>query len=319
MSRGRKIAKRIEVDECTIKIAGEEFFRHNRAKGLAEETQKSYQGYVNNFIRWCGEDTMMSEITAKTIDNYVYKKMDDGNKKVSIASNMRHLRRFFNFCTSRGYMEKIEITIPKYETELKEPYSDEEMKLLLAKPVSNNWVEYRNWVMVNYFFSTGQRLSTVLNIKVKDLDLEKSRVRLIWNKDKIQKWMPLSTAIVRVLREYISVSALVDEDYLFPEYEGKKLRNRSAEDSIAEYNKSRGVEKTSIHLFRHTFAKNYILAGGNPVKLQKLLNHKTIDVTMKYVNLYGNDISEDLDLYNPLDNFKRNNYTPTKRTIVIGA
>jgi len=63
--------------------------------------------------------------------------------------------------------------------------------------------------------------------------------------------------------------------------------------------------------------KNYIINGGNPVKLQKLLNHKTIDQTMKYVNLYATDIADDLDLYNPLDNFKRKNYTPMKRTTVM--
>ena len=51
----------------------------------------------------------------------------------------------------------------------------------------------------------------------------------------------------------------------------------------------------------------------NPVKLQKLLNHKTIEQTMKYVNLYSTDFADDLDLFNPLDNFKRQNYQPVKR------
>ena len=53
--------------------------------------------------------------------------------------------------------------------------------------------------------------------------------------------------------------------------------------------------------------------GGNPAKLQKLLNHKTIDMTMRYVALYGEDIAADLDLYNPLDNFKATHHIPVKR------
>lgn len=312
MARGRKLVRVVEVEECMIREAAEEFYRHNAAKGLATESQRSYKDYVNHFISWSG-DIPLTEVTPKLLDGFMCKKMDDGNKMVSIATNMRHLRTFFNFCISRNYMDEIEITIPKYEQELKEPYTDEEMRLLLKKPKTNNWVEYRSWVMVNYFFATGQRLSTVLNIKIKDLDLNNSRVKLEHNKDKIKKWMPLSSAIVRVLREYIEISALEEEDYLFPEYEGKQFKVRSAEDAIANYNRKRGVTKTSIHLFRHTFAKNYIINGGNAVKLQKLLNHKTIDMTMKYVNLYGNDIANDLDLFNPLDNFKRNNYEPQKR------
>ena len=105
--------------------------------------------------------------------------MEDENKPVSVATNIRHLRCFINFCIKRRYMEQIEVAIPKYDKELKEPYTDDEMKLLLVKPATNNWVEYRNWVMINYFFSTGQRLSTVLNIKVSHLDLVNRTMKLI--------------------------------------------------------------------------------------------------------------------------------------------
>ena len=313
MARGRQIVKKLEVEEITLKVAAEDFYSHNAVKGLSVAAQKAYKNYVDCFMRWCGEDTVVADISGRTIEEYLLVRKEMGNKPVSLATTAKHLRRFIYFCASRNYLIKFEVTIPKFEVELKEPYTDEEMKLLLAKPKSNSWIELRAWAMVNYFFSTGQRLSTVLNIKVCHLDFINSRVKLEWNKDKRQKYMPLSTALVRVLREYIDVSDLAEEDYLFPEYEGGQLKVRSAEDAIADYNRKRGVEKTSIHLFRHTFAKNYIMNGGNPVKLQKLLNHKTMDMTMRYINLYGDDISADLDLFNPLDNFKRSNYTPTKR------
>lgn len=320
MPRGRTITKVIEVEECSAEQASAEFFRHNLVKGLSEETQKSYRGYVNNFIKWYGADKPVSEITTGKLDDYLYaQKTEKDNKDVSLATTMAHIRRFINFCVSRGYMEKITVTVPKYEEELKEPYTDEEMKLLLARPTTKNWVEWRCWAMTNYFFSTGQRLSTVLNIKVEHIDFEHSTVKLLWNKDKRPKYMPLSSALVKVLREYITLSGLVEQDYLFPEYEGGQLKRRSAQDAMTDYNHARGVERTGIHLFRHTFAKNYIVNGGNPVKLQKLLNHKTIEQTMKYVNLYGSDISKDLDLFNPLDSFKRHYYTPTKRVEIIGA
>lgn len=320
MSRGRKITKTIEIEVCTLRQSAEEFYRHNRVKGLSKATQQGYREYVENFIKWCGEDTGTDEVTTKKLDKYMQSIEEKGtNKPISIKTNMVHIRRFLNFCASRDYMEKVEVTIPKVEKTIKEPYTEEEMRKLLARPKSKEWVDWRNWAMVNYFFSTGQRLSTVLNIKLEHLDLKNARVKLEWNKDKIQKYMPLSSAIIKVLREYIDLSGLEEQDYLFPECMGKQFTSRGAEDAIAEYNRNRGVKKTSIHLFRHTFAKNYIMNGGNPVKLQKLLSHKTLEMTMKYVNLYASDVSNDLDLFNPLDNFKRANYTPTQRRIVIGA
>jgi len=305
MPRGRKLNIKNAENQVSLSEAAEDFFKNNKAKSLAEATQYTYVLHVNRFMRWAGSEMLVSDVTPGMLDDYLVYQQERGNKAVSVATIMRHLRRFFNFCNSRGYMEKIDITIPRYETTLKEPYTDKEMKRLLAKPRSGNWVELRSWCMINYFYATGQRLSTVLNIRIKDLDLSSGKVRLVWNKDKIQKWMPLSTAIIKVLREYIYLSRLDDDDYLFPEYEGGQLSRKSAQDAIARYNKKRGVKKTSIHLFRHTFAKNYIIAGGSPAKLQYLLNHKTVDMTMKYVNLYGSEVATDYDLFNPLDNLKR--------------
>lgn len=312
-TRGRKLTRVVEFEERTMAEVAEEFYTYNRVKKLAEATQKQYQQYIGNFIKWYGEDKPIAELTAAKLDKYIDKKTKEGLKEISIASTMKHVRAFVKFAVKRNYMMEVEVTVPKFEFEQKEPYTDEEMALLLKKPKTNNWVEYRSWVMVNYFFATGQRLSSVLNIKLEHLDLGGCRVFLEHNKDKIKKWMPLSTATVKLLREYIEISALQEQDYLFPEYEGGQLKARSAEDAIADYNRARGVEKTSIHLFRHTFAKHYIMNGGNALMLQKLLNHKSLDMTMRYVNLYSQDIASELDVFNPLDSFKRNSYQPTKR------
>ena len=317
MARGRTIAKRTEFDTCNLLEASEEFYQHNRVKGLATETQKSYRIYVGCFVRWCGAETLLIDITPKILEDYIEKKMCDGNRPISIRTNMIHLRRFFNFCHSRSYMDKMDVMILRCEKTIKEPYTDDELRVLLERPKTNNWVEYRNWTMVNYFLGTGQRLSTVLNLKVSDFDLDNGRVRLRNNKDRIEKYMPLSTALVKVLKEYIELSGLCPEEHVFPEYEGKKLQRRSAQESIADYNKARGVQTTSIHRFRHSFAKCFLLNGGNPAQLQKLLNHKTISQTMQYVNLYLNDFSRDFDIYNPLDNIVRKQHHPVKRTTIV--
>lgn len=312
MARGRQL-KTTFVEQYALVNVAEEFYTHNEAKRLSKQTRDSYKRRVRKFIEFTGEAATVDVITPVLLDKYLASLFASGVKDVTAQTDMRHLRAFVRFCVKRGYIPPIDIPVPRVEETIKEPYTAEEMKLLLRKPMGKNWVEYRSWVMVNYFFSTGQRLSTVLNLKVCDLNIQTKTIKLNHNKDKIQKYMPLSTALIDVLTEYIHISGLDTNDWLFPEYEGKQLTVRGAQDAIADYNKSRGVEKRSIHLFRHTFAKNYIMNGGNPAKLQKLLNHKTIDMTMRYVALYGEDIAADLDLYNPLDNFKAANHIATKR------
>ncbi|MCL2697847.1 MAG: tyrosine-type recombinase/integrase, partial [Oscillospiraceae bacterium] len=60
--------------------------------------------------------------------------------------------------------------------------------------------------------------------------------------------------------------------------------------AIQTYNRNRGVEKTSIHLFRHIFAKNWIMNGGDIFRLQKILGHSSLEMVKEYVSMLGVDI-----------------------------
>jgi len=67
----------------------------------------------------------------------------------------------------------------------------------------------------------------------------------------------------------------------------------------------RGVERTSVHLYRHTFAKLAVKNGIDPLRLQKLLGHSTLQMTQEYVNLYGTDLQKGFNDYSPLDSIGR--------------
>jgi integrase/recombinase XerD len=70
-----------------------------------------------------------------------------------------------------------------------------------------------------------------------------------------------------------------------------------------KYNLARGVEKTSIHLYRYTFAKNWILNGGDIFRLKSILGHSSIDIVKEYAEMFGSDLKRNFDRFNPLDNF----------------
>jgi integrase/recombinase XerD len=72
---------------------------------------------------------------------------------------------------------------------------------------------------------------------------------------------------------------------------------------LYEYNKRRGVETTGIHRYRHTFAKQWIINGGNVVSLSKLLGHSSLDITQNYNNLLVSEVAKKVDEFNVLDKF----------------
>jgi len=94
--------------------------------------------------------------------------------------------------------------------------------------------------------------------------------------------MWLTDANGEYICEYLFPSAFVNS----PEQMNRVTLGRS----IAEYNKSRKVSKTSTHLFRHTFAKHWIMSGKDLHSLQKMLGHSTLDMVTHYANLYDVDL-----------------------------
>lgn len=87
--------------------------------------------------------------------------------------------------------------------------------------------------------------------------------------------------------------------------------------SLNKYNKARGVTKTSAHLLRHTFAKLYIMNGGDLVRLQRLLGHSTLEMSRHYVNLYGPDLSIGYENTSPLRNLMANSQEPKRSVIKV--
>ena len=76
--------------------------------------------------------------------------------------------------------------------------------------------------------------------------------------------------------------------------------NRRLKDILA----MAGIEKhISFHISRHTFAKQWIINGGNVVSLSKLLGHSSLDITQNYINLLVSDVAKKVDEFNVLDKF----------------
>ena len=79
------------------------------------------------------------------------------------------------------------------------------------------------------------------------------------------------------------------------------------------YNKGRGVATTGIYRYRHTFAKQWILSGGNVVALSRMLGHSDLSITQNYVNLLVSDLAKQVEEINLLDRFVVRQYRKSVR------
>ena len=297
----------MSIDEVkTLKDGYNEFMRIKKIEKLSERTLFTYDTSYIRFTRFTGENIPCADISQKLIFDFI-ESLQESNpniRETSINSYLRRIRVLLYYCMEQGYINQFKITLLKAEKKLKETYTDSELERLLKKPDTKNcsFAEFRNWATVCYLLGTGNRLSTLINVKIGDVDLETREIRLKTVKNKKQYTIPLSNVLEKTLREYLIFRKGNAEDYLFCSNYGQQLTTDGLSTCIQKYNHSRGVAKTSIHLFRHTFAKRWILNGGDAFRLKTILGHSTMAMVNEYVNMYGQDLQRDFDNFSPLDN-----------------
>jgi integrase/recombinase XerD len=154
--------------------------------------------------------------------------------------------------------------------------------------------------------ATGNRLGTVCELRVKDIDFDSNVIHLRKVKTRKAYNIPLSSALEKILAEYMQFRKGEGEDYLFCNKYGDKLLESSLNTAIYRYNRKKGVSKTSIHLYRNTFAKIYLTYEGDIARLQKLLGHSTPTMSLKYAKMFDKDLNHHFDERNPLDTHMKN-------------
>ena len=123
------------------------------------------------------------------------------------------------------------------------------------------------------------------------------------SKNRKTQVIPLCQTMVAILKDYMSVRGGQSEDYLFCNVFGSQLTRSTSYHQLYTYNKARGVETTGIHRYRHTFAKQWILNGGNVVALQKILGHSNLAITQNYINMLVSETAEEVNAINLIDKF----------------
>lgn len=238
--------------------------------------------------------------------------MDKGMNPISINLYITQLKVFVNWLIKNGYCDHFEINNIKTQEGQIKTLSDEEIDKLLERPsIWSSFAPYRCWVIINFILATGARASTVMNLKVEDIDFEYKEIRFTHLKNKKSAIVPLSNTLERVLKTYLNTWE-IGNGFLFPDIHGGKLTLSALEQSLRKFVTSRGVKYKGAHSFRHTFAKKYIMNGGNAFALQRLLTHTDLTMTKKYVNLFSSDLKNGFNEICPLDSYQKNS-TSIKR------
>ena len=269
------------------------YFDYLESKSLSDNTVKNYfRDLIDYFIYLKLNDLSPTKsIEPKHIRKMLSFLIDKGFSKVSISRKISAIKSYITFLEKFNYSKNNYselISIPKKSKSLPKVMTKKEVSQLIKHVEMNTKKNLRDDALIELLYSTGLRVSEVVNLKLKDINLKKSEIKILGkgNKERIVIFNNKSKEkIIRYLKNdkrYISIKT----EALFQNKFKEALSTRSIQRILKKYLNFSGINsKYSTHTLRHTFA-THLLEGGADIKvIQQLMGHSSPETTKIYTHV----------------------------------
>ena len=282
----------------------EEFIDYLRyEKKYSENTIVSYQNDLKKAYIFLKKD--FTNLSKKDIQNYI----QSLSKKESVSSVSRTistLKSFYKFLEINKYTKNNPlgtISNPKTTKKLPKVLSEEEVDKLLDINLKTNF-DYRNKAMLELMYSSGLRVSELINLKVNDIDLKNASVR-IFGKGSKERIVPLDDYAIEALDNYIkyhrkSLFKHSENNYLFLNNHGNKMTRQGFFKILQKISKEKNIKsEISPHTLRHSFATHLLKHGADLRSIQELLGHSDISTTQIYTHITSERLQKNYEEFHP--------------------
>lgn len=307
----RSIKNYVGVKSVNFDEALDDFCNDRKRAGVRDSTITYYRREISILRRFIIREKdhviTIADIDKELLDNFVdYLKNERSNSIGGINAKVRAIRTFLFYCEKVGYITNNPAKDWK-QIRRKEPeintFTMRQIHALLKQADRRKFTGLRDYVLMLFLLDTGVRISEALGVTIDDVIFAENRVYIRNTKTDLSRYVPISDRLKQELRQYMRIQEGMS-DYLFTNLQGVPIDKNSFRLIINNYGKQAGIKgvRCSPHTFRHTFAKFYILNGGDAFSLMQILGHTTMDMTKRYVRLFNTDIITKHRKYSPLQN-----------------
>ncbi len=272
---------------------------------LSNETVKNYEYDLNKFISYLKENHINSfnKVTVGNIENYL-KYISNLNSR-SISRNITSINNLFIFLLKEKRVKKNPcefIDRPKIKKSLPDTLSVEEVSNLLDIPLKTKY-DYRNKAMLELMYGSGLRVSELISLTMRNIDLENDIVRCLGKGSK-ERIVPINDYSMYYLKLYIDKRNLFLinglNDYLFLNNHGKQMTRQGFFKNLKKILLEKGIKKNvTPHTLRHSFATHMLSGGADLRSIQILLGHSDISTTKIYTHISKEKIKRDYEDFHP--------------------
>lgn len=279
-------------------------------KNLSDNSVSSYETDLNKFLEFIKEKKIKdwSEVTPDLIVVFFQMQREEGLGSSTTARYLSSLKGFFKYLYKNKYVVKDpaeNLSSTKISRKLPAVLSVDEIDKILEAPDTETTLGRRDKAVLELMYSSGLRVSELINLKLSDLFFNDEVVRVLGKGSK-QRIVPLGSSAIKWCKEYIIKSRTVlenkakSQNYVFLNSRGTKLSRMGIWKIVDTYTKAAEIQKeVHPHTFRHSFATHLLEGGADLRAVQEMLGHADISTTQIYTHIDREYIKQVYRDYHP--------------------
>ncbi len=292
----------------TFNIITDLFINHLRVeKKYSEHTCISYRNDLNQFFEYCTLDYELSEvglIKHLHIRSWIVSLMTNNISPESVNRKISALRTLYKWLLKKGtvnYNPMLKIMAPKKSKRLPVIIQDVNMDRLLESDLNSSsqdpYTDARDTFIIDLLYSTGIRRAELVALKVADINLSRTEIRVLGKGNKVRS-IPMTQHLIEAYQKYMTFRNNLEHigsDVLFLTEKGKKIYPRLVHTIVhRKLSSVTSLDKKSPHILRHSFATHMLDRGADLNAIKELLGHASLAATQVYTH---NSISKLKEAY----------------------
>lgn len=279
--------------------------------GLAKNTQLAYMRDLRLLMKslQLKADEELLQVSRQQLIAYLVQLKQEGRAASTVARKLASIKAFYRFLTAERYIRRNPAEVLEAASRglhLPKVLSVQEVERLLDEPNLGTLDGYRDKTMLELLYATGMRVSELVNVPVKNVDMKMQYV-IVMGKGSKERMLPLGRTALHYLEHYLSVvrpqllhGKLDAAAELFVTGWGGPMTRERFYEIIVAYGKSAGISKrVTPHMLRHSFATHLLNNGTDLRIVQELLGHADISTTQIYTHLDVERLREVYDKTHP--------------------
>ncbi len=273
-------------------------------KGLSKNTVKAYETDIKGFIKWINKNNKQSLLNIKesSVNQYISYLFSLKLKSSSVNRKISSLKSFYLFLLKKKLIRHSpfsEVISPKQEKYLPASMSESEVEKLLNSPDASKEIEQRDKAMIEMLYATGMRISELVNLKITDIDMNRSVIKVMGKGSK-ERLIPFGESASEALFNYLKIRKDSSSKEVFISNRGKKITRVAFWQRIKVYLLRENLKiSISPHTLRHAFATHLLNRGADLRSVQLLLGHSDLSTTQIYTHIAKQRLGDVLKKHHP--------------------